>query len=110
MAAGFSPMPSRGGGQSAPVSSPQGAGSPSSLVSQSTDEPQDQGDTSVDAKVDQFSQQVRKLHTTIDAMARQFPEFAQEARKAQDALMAGIAKVVSKQRSPQQGGAAPPVG
>jgi hypothetical protein len=108
MAAGFSPMPSRGGGQSSPVDSPQG--SPSSLVSPTPEEPQDQGDTSVDAKVDQFSQQVRKLHTTIDAMARQFPEFAPAARKAQDALMEGIAKVVSKQRSPQQGGAAPPVG
>jgi hypothetical protein len=106
--AGFSPMPSRGGGQSAPVDSPQG--SPSSLVSPSAEEPQQSDGNSPEAKVDQFSKQVRTLHTTIDAMARQFPEFAKAAREAQDALMKGISAVVSKQRSPQQGGAAPPVG
>lgn len=108
MAAGFSPMPSRGGGP-ASVNSP--LGTPSSLVPpDSSEAPQESGDTSAEAKVDAFTKQARDLHTKIDAMARQFPEFAKAAREAQDALMSGISAVVSKQRSPQQGGAAPPVG
>ena len=54
--------------------------------------------------------QVRDLHTKIDAIARQFPEFAPAAREAQDAMMKGLSAISSKQRTPQQGGAAPPVG
>ncbi len=106
----MSPMPSRGGSATPPVQSPQGA-SPSTLAGGDPEAGPDQGsESSPDDMSANFIKQVRNLHTTIDAMARQFPEFAKAAREAQDALTKGMSAVVSKQRTPQQGGATPPVG
>jgi hypothetical protein len=107
MAAGFSPMPSRGGaGNSPPLDTPQ---SPSSMLSQD-DGPGSDQPTDTEGIQASFIKQVRDLHTTIDAMARQFPEFAKAARDAQDALTKGMSAVVSKQRGPQGAGAAPMAG
>ena len=104
--AGFAPMPSRGGAQPSPSDSPESS-NPSSLISQPDKPEQSNGP---DELSDAIIRKIRDLHTTIDAIARQFPEFADAGREAQDALTKGMSKIVSKQRSPQQGGATPPVG
>jgi hypothetical protein len=102
-------MPSRGGGGQGPaVQSPQG--SPSSLLSQDSEGSPSESEKSPDDMVSGMIQSVRGIHTKIDALARQFPEFAPAAREAGDALMKGLSAVAAKQRTPQQGGAAPPVG
>lgn len=53
-----------------------------------------------------FVSQIKQWNTELDDFARQFPAFSEYARKAKDALIEGMTRVMAQMQRPQQG---PPV-
>lgn len=91
------PPPPPGGVPAAAVS-PQG---PTSLVSQPQ---QEQAQQQVGDEMRNVMMTIQKLHTGIEDLASQYPEFAQFAKQAMDALKDGMVAIVS---SSQRGAEVP---
>jgi len=56
-----------------------------------------------------FVSQIKKWNTELDDFARQYPAFADAARKAKDALIEGMTKSLSQQQRSPSAQQSPPI-
>lgn len=56
-----------------------------------------------------FTSQIRDLHTKLDDVARQYPDMAENCRKAKEALTDGMVKHLGQQDQSNRAGGPPPL-
>ena len=103
----FAPPPPGPIGAPPPSAPPQAGGPPagiSGLVN--TPQAQPQGPTP-DQKFQAYAEQVRTLHSAIDALALDHPEASNDLNDAKNALTNSLSKVATSATSPETGPAPP---